>query len=100
MLSKDGFYYIYAAFVYSFFETSVSSKNNSKRRFLPFQVPGLIPQIYQHEISVKKKREMSYYQKHMLLVITKSWCLLHLALPIIAKLVNKNSTHHLIDKLL
>ena len=87
-------------FIYSFYETSVSSKNNSKKRFLPFRVPGLIPQIYPHEISVKRKREMSYYQKHMLLVITKSWCLSHLALHIIAKLVNKNSTHHLIDKLL
>lgn len=31
MLSKDGFYYIYASFIYSFFETSVSSKNNSKK---------------------------------------------------------------------
>jgi len=72
MLSKDGFYYIYASFIYSFFETSVSSKNNFKKKVLPFRVPGLIPQIYQHEISVKKKMEMSYYQKHMLLVITKS----------------------------
>ena len=33
MLSKDGFYYIYAPFVYSFFETSLSSKNNSKKGF-------------------------------------------------------------------
>ena len=33
MLSKDGLYYIYAPFVYSFFETSSSSKNNSKKGF-------------------------------------------------------------------
>lgn len=33
MLSKDGLYYIYAPFVYSFFETSLSSKNNSKKGF-------------------------------------------------------------------
>ena len=33
MLSKDSLYYIYAPFVYSFFETSLSSKNNSKKGF-------------------------------------------------------------------
>ena len=33
MLSKDGFHYIYASFVYFFFETSVSSKNNSQKGF-------------------------------------------------------------------
>ena len=33
MLSKIGFYYIYASFIYFFFETSVSSKNNSKNGF-------------------------------------------------------------------
>ena len=33
MLSNDGFYYIYASFIYSFFETSLSSKNNSKKGF-------------------------------------------------------------------
>ena len=39
MLSKDGFYYIYAAFVYSFFETSVSSKNNFKKMVSTFPSP-------------------------------------------------------------
>ena len=39
MLSKDGFYYIYPSLVYSFFETSVSSKNNFKKKISTFPSP-------------------------------------------------------------
>ena len=39
MLSKDVFYYIYASFIYSFFETSVSSKKAFKKKVSTFPSP-------------------------------------------------------------